>query len=153
MALLKDKDRIALRETFAGMTASVRLAFFTHASECETCDIVREILDEVAPLGEKISLVKYDYALDRDAVARYNIPRVPAIAVLRLEENAQNDGGGVERDYGIRLYGVPSGYEFISLIGALVDVSHGDSQLLPASRALLAQLTEPAHIQVFTTPT
>ncbi|MBI4673017.1 MAG: hypothetical protein HY741_15290 [Chloroflexi bacterium] len=155
MALLKDSDRAALRETFTEMTARVRLIFFTQALGCETCEIVGQILDEVTPLGEKIELVKYNNAIDRDQVAHYGIARIPAIAVVRLEATAPDDGAlaVTEHDYGIRFYGVPSGYEFMSLIGAILDVSSGDSQLSAPSRTLLAQVTEPTHLQVFTTPT
>jgi hypothetical protein len=155
MALLKEQDREALRQEFTEMTGRVRLVFFTQALGCETCGITKQILDEVAPLGDKIELVTYNYAIDREHVARLNIARIPAVAVLRLEdqEDAQGESEPIERDFGIRFYGVPSGYEFISFIGAILDVSSGDSQLSPASRELVAQISEPAHIQVFTTPT
>lgn len=154
MALLKERDRIALEQEFANMTGRVRIVFFTQALGCETCDVTREILQEVVPLSEKIELVQYNFAIDRDAVARYAITRIPGFAVLRLQE-VQDNGETVtqEQDYGIRFYGVPSGYEFMSLVGAILDVSSGDSHLSPASRALLAQLDKPAHLQVFTTPT
>lgn len=152
MTLLKEQDRAALRETFAEMDARVRITFFTQALNCETCSIVEQILDEVAPLGEKIELVKYNFALEGAAIEQYGIKRIPALAITRLETN---DAAGTthERDYGIRFYGMPSGYEFVSFIGAIMDVSAGDSQLAPESRALLAQLREPTHLQVFTTPT
>jgi glutaredoxin-like protein len=61
------------------------------------------------------------------------------------------DGG--ERDYGIRFYGIPSGYEFSSIIEDIVDVSRGDSGLQPATREALAAVSEPVHFQVFITPT
>lgn len=155
MPLLKEQDRHALRDEFAEMTARVRLLFFTQALDCETCEITGQILDEVAPLGEKIELVKYNYAIDREKVMQYGIARIPAIAIVRVEEepNANGETQLRERDYGIRFYGVPAGYEFMSLVGSILDVSFGDSQLSPESRALLAQLTEPTHFQVFTTPT
>lgn len=155
MTLLKDQDREALRQEFAEMTGRVRLVFFTQALGCDTCGITGQILEEIAPLGDKIELVKLNYAIDRDAVQRYNIARIPAFAVVGIEEITGPDGQPEvkEHDYGIRFYGVPSGYEFMTLIGAILDVSSGDSQLSHESRALLSQIREPAHIQVFTTPT
>lgn len=154
MALLQERDRQALRQEFATMTARVRLVFFTQALGCETCDITHKILDEITALGDKIELLQHNFALDKDAVARYAIARIPAFAVVRLEEpTAHAETEPQERDYGIRFYGVPSGYEFMSLVGAILDVSSGDSHLAPATRALLAQLDQPAHLQVFTTPT
>ena len=137
------------------MPGRVRIIFFTQALDCETCGLTEQILDEIEPLGEKLELVKQNYAIDRDAVAHYGIARIPAFAIVRLEETTDPAGNPevVEHDYGIRFYGVPSGHEFMSLIGAILDVSSGDSNLSPASRALAAQIKEPTHIQVFTTPT
>ncbi len=155
MGLLKDQDRDALRQEFTALTERVRIIFFAQALGCETCGITGQILDEIAPLSDKIELVKLNYAIDRAAVEQYAIQRIPAFAIVRLEES-QNERGEteiIERDYGIRFYGVPSGYEFMSLIGAILDVSSGDSHLAPQTRALLSQVTQPTHLQVFTTPT
>lgn len=155
MPLLKERDRQALTEQFAEMTGRVRIVFLSRADDCETCELTEQILDEVVPLGDRLELVKLDYATDAAATARYAIARVPAFAVVRLEEGRDENGEPalVERDYGVRFYGVPSGYEFMSFIGALLDVSTGDSQLSPASRQLVSQVTTPTHLQVFTTPT
>lgn len=155
MPLLKDRDRQALEQEFSQMSERVRIVFFTQALGCETCGLTEQILTEIEPLSDKLELVKKNFAIDRDAVAAYGIARIPAFALVRLEEttNPSGETGLVEHDYGIRFYGVPSGHEFMSLIGAILDVSIGDSQLSPASRALAAHITEPTHIQVFTTPT
>jgi glutaredoxin-like protein len=155
MTLLKEQDREALRQEFANMTGRTRLLYFAQALGCEGCEIAGKILDEIAPLGDKIELVKLNYAIDREAAARYGIARIPAIAVLRVEEALDAAGERQEReqDYGVRFYGVPSGYEFMALVGAILDVSSGDSHLTPDARALVAQIREPAHFQVFTTPT
>ena len=66
---------------------------------------------------------------------------MPAIAVVGAE------------DYGIRFLGIPSGYEFMSLLDAIQLVSSGDSGLQPVSRELLAGLAAPLALQVFVTPT
>ena len=70
------------------------------------------------------------------------IQRIPAVAVM-----------GAEKDYGIRFYGLPTGYEFGTLVDAILDVSSGDSGLSPETRQALQTLTKPVHIQVFSTPT
>ena len=66
---------------------------------------------------------------------------MPAIAVVGAQ------------DYGIRFRGIPSGYEFMSLLDAIQMVLAGDSGLTGASRALLAGLESPLALQVFVTPT
>ena len=57
------------------------------------------------------------------------------------------------KDYGVRFFGIPSGYEFTSLIEDIITVSEGDSGLSAAAREAIAQIAEPVHIQVFVTPT
>jgi len=56
-------------------------------------------------------------------------------------------------DYGIRLKGIPAGYEFTTLIRDVLLVSSRDSGLNQATRAWLRELKEPVHLQVFVTPT
>jgi glutaredoxin-like protein len=51
------------------------------------------------------------------------------------------------------MYGLPSGYEFGSLIDAILDVSKAESGLHPETKEALAALERPVHIQVFSTPT
>ena len=58
-----------------------------------------------------------------------------------------------EKDSGIRFYGIPSGYEFTSLLEDIIDVSKGDSGLSEASKALVKEIKQPVHLQVFVTPT
>lgn len=155
MALLRASDQAALREELGKMTNKVRIIFFTQALDCETCGITNQILEEVEALSDKLELTIFNYAIDREQVGNYGIMRIPAFALVRLEDNPSADGQAetVEKDYGIRFYGVPSGHEFMTLIGDLIDVSRGSSELSPESKALVAQVNEPLHLQVFTTPT
>jgi thiol-disulfide isomerase/thioredoxin len=155
MALLKASDQAALREELDKMTNRVRLIFFTQSLNCETCEITKQILAEVKDLSDKLELKTYNFAIDREAVDRYGITRIPAIALERVEENQTGTGelDASGKDYGIRFYGVPSGYEFMSLIGDVLDVSQGESGLSPESKSLVAQVQKPIHLQIFTTPT
>ena len=57
------------------------------------------------------------------------------------------------KDYGIRFYGIPSGYEFNSLIEDITAVSREHHGLSEETVAKLDSLSEPVHIQVFVTPT
>jgi glutaredoxin-like protein len=57
-----------------------------------------------------------------------------------------------ETDYGIRFYGIPSGYEFTSLLESILLVGSGDSELDKNTMAFLDSLDQPLHLQVFVTP-
>lgn len=157
MPLLREADRENLRKELQQLQNPVRLIFFTQALNCEYCGLTKQVLEEIVGLSDKIELKEYNFALDRDTVAQYHIARVPAIAVTRLEPPKLLVPGAEpqrsERDYGIRYYGVPAGYEFAALIGDILDVSAGESGLTTQSKQVLQQLTAPLHLQVFTTPT
>ena len=57
MALLSAQDQQVVRTHFAGLRHDVRLLFFTQTiGEPETAAIARQVLDEIAPLHERISL-------------------------------------------------------------------------------------------------
>jgi glutaredoxin-like protein len=152
--LLKDSDREQLRQEFGKLQEPVKLVFFTQALDCEYCGLTQQVLEEVASLSDKIILQTHNFAIDKDQVSEYKIARVPAVAVVRVETQTVDGVARTrDRDYGIRFYGVPAGYEFAALINDIFDVSRGDSGLNDQSKAMLAQLKEPLHLQVFSTPT
>jgi len=128
------------------MTRPVRLVFFTQALGCETCLQTRQILDELPPLSDKIAIDEVNFVLEPDRAALCGIDRVPAIAV-EYEEDGQR------RDTRIRFLGAPSGYEFVSLVRAILLAGGGESMLSPEGRARLASVDKPVTMQVFTTPT
>ena len=74
------------------------------------------------------------------------VEHVPAIVVLR-----EVDGSVV--DHGVRLVGAPIGHELTSLADAILTVGSGDPGLTADSLARLATLSQPVHVQVFSTPT
>jgi alkyl hydroperoxide reductase subunit AhpF len=147
MSLLADADRKELEQMFGALTRPVRLVSFTQTFGCDTCLDARRILDEVATISDKLSVDECNIVLEPDRAARYGVDRAPATAVCAL------DADGAEVDYGVRFIGLTSGYEFSSLVDAILLVSRGDSQLSEESRTLLAAVAEPVRIQVFVTPT
>jgi alkyl hydroperoxide reductase subunit AhpF len=147
MALLSAADQQKLRETFDEMAHPVRLLFFTQTIGCETCPQTRQILDELPALSSKISVEEVNLVLDQDKAKQYGIDRAPAIALL-----GENGTGG-PRDSRIRFLGAPAGYEFVSLVQAVLLVGGRESQLTEANRQRLAAVDKPITMQVFTTPT
>jgi alkyl hydroperoxide reductase subunit AhpF len=141
MPILSPSDAARVREMLADLPSPVRLVFFTQTLNCETCEPTRQILGEVAGLSGQVTVEEHNFLLEKDLAATYGIDRVPAIAVVGAQ------------DYGIRFLGIPSGYEFMSLLDAVKMVSAGDSGLNEASRAMLAGLASPVALQVFVTPT
>lgn len=145
MALLKDKDREFLTKEFGKLTEPVKLVYFTQEHECPYCEMTGQIVNEVAGLSEKITTTVYDFVANKDVADKYRVDKIPAVVVER--------GGDNPRDFGMRFYGIPSGYEFTSLIEAIKDASAGATALAAETKAALAKITLPVHIQVFSTPT
>jgi alkyl hydroperoxide reductase subunit AhpF len=142
MALISDEVAEQLKGEFARLARPVRLAVFSQALADPESEQVRRLVEELGELDSHLSVESYNFVLDKDEVASLGIVRIPAIAVL-----------GADKDYGIRFYGLPSGYEFGTLVDAVIDVSGGDSGLSDETRAALAALDRPVHVQVFSTPT
>jgi glutaredoxin-like protein len=147
MSLIPPDDRIRLRADFAAMTRPVRLLFFTQTVGCETCTQTRQVIDELPPLSDQITIEEVNFVLDRAKAEAYGVDRVPAIAIVGQDDEGQ------ERDSHIRFLGTPAGYEFISLIRAILLVGGGASMLSEDSRRRIAAIDRPMAIHVFSTPT
>jgi len=141
MLMLSERDRRAIRDRLKEMENPVRLVHFTQELECPTCRETGQLLRELSELSEKLSLGVYDFQLDKERVSQYQVDKIPATVV----EGA--------RDYGIRFYGLPSGYEFATLLEDILAVSRGRSALGPGTVEQLRALERPLHLQVFVTPT
>ncbi len=145
MPLLKDKDRDYLTEQFKTLPAPVKLIVFTQEFECHYCAETRQIAEELAALSDDLTLEVYDFLADKEIAEQYQVDKIPATIVMRA--------GQQPKDYGIRYYGIPSGYEFSSLIEDIKLVASGESGLSAQTREWAAELEEPVHLQVFVTPT
>jgi glutaredoxin-like protein len=145
MALLKERDRKHLIKEFEALREPVKLLMFTQEIECQYCSETRMISEEVADLSDKISLEVYDFVKDKEVAEHYNVDKIPALVIMK--------GGDDPKDYGIRFFGIPSGYEFSTVIEDIMMVSNGDSGLSGDTKTFLANLKEPLHLQVFVTPT
>ena len=120
----------------------VRLVYFTQEMECPFCAQTHQLLETVAKLSDKISFEVYDFVKDKEKAEGLGIDKIPALAILG------------EKDYGLRFYGIPSGYEFQTLIEGIILVSSGESQLPSEAVEVLAKVaTSPVNIQIFVIPT
>jgi glutaredoxin-like protein len=145
MSLLNDSVRQQVRDEFAKLTNPVKLVMFTQEMECQYCSETRELVEEVAALSDKLSVEVYNQVSDKEIAEQYDIDKIPAVAIVADGEDA--------KDYGIRLYGIPSGYEFSTLIADVIMVSSRESGLDASTKQYLQKLESPLHLQVFVTPT
>jgi len=141
MALLDEKLQEQVREALGDLPKPVKLVMFTQEFECQFCRETRQLVEEVAGVHEKLTVEIHNFVVDKEVVERYGIDKIPAIAVVG------------EKDYGIRFYGIPSGYEFSSLIESIRLASSGTPELSAEGLEFVQALGEPVHIQVYVTPT
>ncbi len=141
MAFLKEKDAAALRQRFEKLEKPVRIINFTQEIECQYCRETRMLLEEVAALSDKITLEVYNFQLDKEKSEEFKIDKIPATVIM------------ADKDVGIRYYGIPSGYEFASLLESIELVSRDRSPLSGDILEKVQKIDKDVHIQVFVTPT
>ncbi len=141
MSLLKDDDREYLINEFAKMTKDVEIIHFT-SEKCDYCEDTIKILEEVASLTDKIHLKIYDVKKDEDILKKLNIDNMYPATILVNENNT-----------GIRFYGIPSGYEFGSLIEMILEIGKGTPSLKPETIERLKGIDKPVNIKIFVTTT
>jgi alkyl hydroperoxide reductase subunit AhpF len=141
VVLLSDEDARGVRQQLQALADPVRLVHFTQERDLEYGRETRLLLQEVTALSDKLALEVYDFLLDQDQVAAYRVDKVPATIVCGA------------KDYGIRFFGLPAGYEFLNLLDAMLTVSRGDSGLSENSKGKLQALGRPIHLEVIVTPT
>jgi glutaredoxin-like protein len=141
MAIISEKDQKKLKDVFKSLSHDVKMLMFTQEFECEHCKMTRSLLEEVAALSEKIYLEAHDFVKEADLAKKYGIDKIPATILLG------------DRDYGIRFYGVPAGYEFTSLIEDIIDISKRDASLPKEILNELSKVDKPVHIKVLISPT
>lgn len=149
MALLNGATAQQVTKMLAALPRPVTLLAFVNSDggtgESESCERTRELAQELAALsGGTVSAEVYDLDAHPGEAVIYGIDKAPALVVLGDESG--------RRDFGIRFYGAPVGYEFSTLIEDIRMVSHGITGLAEDTVSALARLTEPVHVQVFVTP-
>ena len=142
MSLIPDDKKEVLRNDLKErMVDPVKIVMFTQEVECRFCSDTRQLVQEIATLNDKIEVEVYDFMVDAAKAQELKIEKIPALAIIG------------KKDYGVRIYGIPYGYELQTLIAAVVGVSTGKTDLSDKTKAILADVKAPVHIQVFVTLT
>src|SRR4030067_871818 len=142
MSLIPDDRKEALRNDLQErMVDPVKIVMFTQEIECRFCSDTRQLVQEIAALSDKVTVEVYDFMANGDKAKKYKISKIPALAIIG------------KKDFGVRIYGIPYGYELQTLIGAVVYVSRGTTDLSEKTKTILGDVKSPVHIQVFVTLT
>ena len=142
MSLIPDDKKELLKNDFKEkLVDPVKIVMFTQELECRFCSDTRQLVQDLATLNDKITAEIHDFVADAVKAKEYGIDKIPAIAVIG------------KKDYGVRIYGIPYGYELQTLIEAVINVSKGKTDLSDKTKSILTEVKNPVHIQVFVTLT
>jgi len=142
MSLIPDDKKELLKNDFKErLVDPVKIVMFTQEMECRYCSDTRQLVQDLATLNDKITAEINDFVADAAKAKEYGIERIPAIAIIG------------KKDYGVRIYGIPYGYELQTLIEAVINVSKGTTDLSEKTKSILKEVKSPVHIQVFVTLT
>jgi glutaredoxin-like protein len=142
MSLIPEDQRERIKSELAEKLVNpVKVIMFTQAMECKFCAETKQLIHELAEMNDKIQAEVHDFVADAQLAQQYGVDKIPAIAIR------------AEKDYGIRFYGFPYGYEFQTLIEALTSVSTGQTNLSEQTKQKLREIKIPIKIKVFTTLT
>jgi alkyl hydroperoxide reductase subunit AhpF len=151
MPFLKDTDRADLKRRFQKeLKNDVTLKLFTQAPslltipgrpECQTCGDTQALLEELTSLSPKLHLEVHDFYREPDLARSQRVARIPGLVL------------GTDGDSRLKYYGIPAGYEFVTILEGIITLSRGVSPLKLESRKQLRKVNQPVHIQVFVTPT
>ena len=104
LSLLPDDKKELLRNDFkVKLVDPVKIVMFTQEVECRYCSETRKLAEEIGTISDKITTEVYDFVADAAKAKEYGIERIPALAIIG------------KKDYGVRIYGIPYGYELQTL--------------------------------------
>ncbi len=141
MGYIRDEDKKYLRSEFEkNLREEVKLLVFT-GDRCQYCSVAVAIAKEVAELN---SLIKFEeHSIGGKLSEEYGLDHAPTVVIT----DGERYGGR------IRYVGLPSGYEFSSLIEDIIDVSRRRAEVSEEVKEKLMTIDKPVKIQVFVTPT
>jgi glutaredoxin-like protein len=140
MPLLTEKIRKDVRKALGELPAPVTLTLFTKDGRPSCADLV-QLVREMSEIDPQVRARVLSFEREPAEAMSLGVEDAPAIAVTGT------------RDYGIRFYGTPGGFEFASFLDAIRSVSRGESGLSANLQERLSRLEKPVRIRVFVTPT
>ena len=132
---------ITVENKFKDLKHEVQLLLFLQEADCYHCREIKRLFEKLASITHKINLDVYNFAIDKEVAGRYNIKRVPAIAVIG------------NRDFRIRYYCFPEEVLFYHLLDSIVEVSHGTPSISTKNKKFLEGLDTLVQLELFISPT
>jgi hypothetical protein len=140
VSMLSAKDKLYVKKTLSGMKDEVRLVLFSRdGGTCKYCDETEGLLSDIAGAESRVKVEILSLKKDAARAKELGIDKVPGIALLG------------KKDYNLRYFGLPSGYDFIPFVETIRAVGDDNPGISPESAVRLAKLTKPVQLSVFVT--
>jgi glutaredoxin-like protein len=144
MSFISGEDAKSIGNILRNLPSSINILVFSQEMACQYCRETQQLMQELKDLSDgKVTLAVFDFIKDQDQVKKYRIDKIPATLIL------SEDG----TDHGIRFYGIPSGYEFSTLLEDMQMVAIGEPQVSENTKDIIKKIINPLRLQVFVTPT
>lgn len=148
MAFLDDNIRSQVRDALSGLQNDVQMivykggqVFVPGQDPVGEQDATLQLLREVAELNDHVEVVERNLVGDEEARA-LGITRTPTTLFRRKGTTRSN----------MRFAGIPSGYEFTTLLETLLMLGADDLELTPTLESV-KEIGDPISLQTFVTPT
>ncbi len=138
-------ERAQIRQQFEAIEGPLKLEYF-HQSPRRvvvpgrpnkpSCEVARELFEEIASLCDHVSLTTYEYEDSPEQVERRDIVDVPCV-LIRGELNRP-----------IRFYGAPNGHLLVAMIRAMVLASTRQAKPSVAMKRALGKLRRPTRLRL-----
>lgn len=132
---------LSIEERLRDLPGPITLVYYTPDVPSAATSAERQLLEDIAKRSDQVELRVLAERWDAEREAQVGIARTPAIVPLGA------------RDYGIRYYGAPDGYELETFLAVVCAVAAGRSGLDARSVERLRRLTTPMHLEVLHAPT
>ena len=144
MTIINGENAKTVNSILQNLEKKVRILLFTQEMECQYCRETKQLLQELSTLSNgNLIFESIDFIKDQNQAKNFGIDKIPATIIL-------NEKG---TDYGIRFYGIPSGYEFGTLLEDIQMISRGKPEVSDKTHEAISKIINPLKLQVFVTPT
>jgi glutaredoxin-like protein len=138
-----DNIKRQVKEIFQHMENEVIAKLFVDKDRCLTCAQTKELLELLAELAPENMIVIEEFNREDDPpeAKKYNVERYPTIILHG------------DKEYNVIFSGIPSGYEFGTIVEDILDISARKVSLKQENIDKIAKIDKPMKIKVFVTPT
>jgi len=138
--MLSEKDKVYVRKALDGMKDEVRLTLFSRdGGDCKYCAEIEGMLADIAAAAPKVKVEILSLKQDAARAKELGIDKIPGIALIG------------KKDYNLRYFGLPSGYDFIPFVESVRAVGDDNPGVSKETAAALAKLAKPVQLSVFVT--